>query len=196
VGWGNLFTVTVAVIAIVASVSVNVVTLRRNARHFEQGRLDSRVDKLRAEVIDLVCALSERRSQVEIVFARLRQLENVDRQAINQNIEAMFSENLWDSYRRTTSHAFAVLALTEDKEATDAIGRILAALGRIRQLVGTAVANPSATNLIDPTEAGKLDHAIDDATRQLESYAVCKLGVTAYDRHGNPVNKSRLLSPE
>src|SRR6201997_2773117 len=93
-GWGNLFTVTVAVFAIVASVTVNVITLRRNASHFEQGRIDARNDKLRAEVIDLISALSERQSQVAIVVQRIRQLENVDRQTIHQNIEAMFSENL------------------------------------------------------------------------------------------------------
>ena len=131
-GWGNLFTVMVALCAIAASVTVSVITLRRNAIHFEQGRIDARNDKLRAEVIDLISALSERRSQVEIVVQRIRQLENVDRQTIHQHIEAMFSENLWDSYRRATSHAFAALTLTEDKEAAEAIGLILGAFGKIR----------------------------------------------------------------
>jgi membrane protein YdbS with pleckstrin-like domain len=196
VGWGNLFTVTVAVIAIIASVTVNVITLRRNASHFEQGRIDVRNDKLRAEVIDLISALSERRSQVEIVMQRIRQLENVDRQAIHQNIEATFSDNLWDSYRRITAHAFAVLALTEDKEATEAIGLILRALGRIRKLVGTAAANPSAIHLVDRAEADKLSHEIDTATEGLKSYAVCRLGVAAHDEHGHPLNKLDVLLPE
>jgi len=196
VGWGNLSTVTVAVIAIIASVTVNVITLRRNASHFEQGRIDARNDKLRAEVIDLISALSERRSQVEVVVQRIRQLENVDRQAIHQNIEATFSENLWDSYRLATSHAFAVLALTEDKEATEAIGLILRALGRIRKIVGTAAANPSAIHLVDRAEAEMLSHEIDAATERLKSYAVCRLGVAAYDEHGQPLRKLDLLSPE
>jgi hypothetical protein len=126
-GWGNFFTVMVASIAIVASVTVNVIMLRRNASHFEQGRIDSRNDKLRAEVIDLISALSQRSSQVAIVLQRINQLERVDRQAIHQNIEDMFSGDLWDSYRRANSHAFAVLALTEDKQAAEAIGLILAA---------------------------------------------------------------------
>jgi len=195
-GWGNLFTVTVALIAITASVVVSVITLRRNASHFEQSRIDTRNDKLRAEVIDLISALSQRRSQVEIVFQRIRQLESVDRQAIHQNIEAMFSENLWDSYRRATSHAFAVLALTEDKEAAEAIGLILGAIGQIRKLVETAAANPSTIHVIDHAEAEKLSHAIDAATKQLKSYAVCKLGVTAHDGHGHPLDKLDLLSPE
>jgi hypothetical protein len=188
-GWGNLFTVTVALIAITASVVVSVITLRRNTSPFEQSRIDTRNDKLRAEVIDLISSLSQRRSQVAIVFQRIRQLESVDRQEIHQNIEAMFSENLWDSYRRATSHAFAVLALTEDKEATEAIGLILAAVGQIRKLVENAAANPSTIHLVDRAEAEKLSHAIDAATEQLKSYAVCKLGVTAYDEHGRAINK-------
>jgi hypothetical protein len=195
-GWGNLFTVTVAVFAIVASVTVNVITLRRNARHFEQGRIDARNDKLRAEVIDLISALSERRSQVAIVVQRIRQLENVDRQTIQQNIEAMFSENLWDSYRRATSHAFAALTLTEDKEAAEAIGLILGAFGKIRELVEKAATNPSSIHLIEDSELAELSHAIDAATKQLMAYAVCKLGVIAYDENGHPLDKLNILSPE
>jgi hypothetical protein len=195
-GWGNLFTVTVAVFAIVASVTVNVITLRRNARHFEQGRVDARNDKLRAEVIDLISALSERRSQVAIVVQRIRQLENVDRQTIRQNIEAMFSENLWDSYRRATSHAFAALTLTEDKEAAQAIGLILGAFGKIRELVEKAATNPSSIHLIEDSELAELSHAIDAATKQLMAYAVCKLGVIAYDEHGHQLDKLNILSSE
>lgn len=195
-GWGNLFTVTVAVIAIVASVTVNVITLRRNASHFEQGRIDARNDKLRAEVIDLISALSERRSQVEIVVQRIRQLENIDRHAINHNFEATFTDDLWDSYRRATSHAFAVLALTEDRQASEAIGLIVKAIGQIRTIAHTAAAHPSAIHLVDRAEADELSHAIDTATTQLKRYAVCRLGVTAYDEHGSPLNKLDLLAPE
>ena len=195
-GWGNLFTVTVALIAITASVVVSVITLRRNTSHFEQSRIDTRNDKLRAEVIDLISALSQRRSQVAIVFQRIRQLESVDRQAIHQNIEAMFSENLWDSYRRATSHAFAVLALTEDKEATEAIGLILGAVGKIRKLVEAGAADPSTIHLAERDELDTISHAIDAATQNLKSYAVCTLGVAAYDEHGHPLNKLNVLSPE
>jgi len=195
-GWGNLFTVTVAVFAIVASVTVNVITLRRNASHFEQGRIDARNDKLRAEVIDMISALSERRSQVAIVVQRIRQLENVDRQTIHQNIDAMFSENLWDAYRRATSHAFAALALTEDKEAAEAIGRILGAFGRIRDLVEKAAANPSSIHVIEGGELAELSRAIDAATKQLMAYAVCQLGVTAYDEHARPLDKLNILSSD
>jgi hypothetical protein len=195
-GWGNFFTVTVASIAIIASVTVNVITLRRNGIHFEQNRIDARNDKLRAAVIDLISALSQRSSQVGVVLQRIKQLESVDRQAIHQNIKDMFSEDVWDSYRRATSHAFAVLALTEDKQAAEAIGLILAALGEIRKLVETAAANPTAIPLVDSAEIDKIGHAIDAATKQLKSYAVCKLGVTAYDEHGHPMNKLHLLSPE
>jgi hypothetical protein len=188
-GWGNFFTVTVAVIAILASVCVSAITLKHNANQFEQHRIDARNDKLRAEVIDLISALRERKWQVEIVVQRIRQLENVDRRAIHQNIEATFSENLWDSYRRTTSHAFAVLTLTDDLEVTEAVGLILAALQQIVGLVENGAANPSTTHLIDRAEADKLNHEIDSATIQLKSYALSKLGVPAYDEHGHRLNK-------
>ena len=195
-GWGNLFTVAVALIAVIASVAVSVITLRRNTSHFEQGRIDVRNDKLRAEVIDLVSALSQRSSQVEILIQRIRHLESVDRQAIHENFEAMFSEGFWDFYRRATSHAFAVLALTEDKEAAESIAVIHGALGKIRKVVEDAAANPSATDLVERAEAQKLGLAVDAATKQLKSYAVCKLGVTAYDEHGHPLNKLDILSQE
>jgi hypothetical protein len=195
-GWGNLFTVMVALCAIFASVTVSVITLRRNTSHFQQGRIDARNDKLRAEVIDLISALSERHSQVGIVVQRIRQLENVDRQTIHENIEAMFSENLWDSYRRATSHAFAVLALTEDREAAEAIGLILGAFGKIRELVEKAAANPASIHLIEDRDLAELSHAINAATKQLMAYAVCKLGVMAYDEHGDPLDKLNILSSE
>jgi hypothetical protein len=195
-GWGNFFTVTVASIAIIASVTVSVITLRRNGSHFEQNRIDARNDKLRVEVIDLISALSQRSSQVGIVLQRIRQLDSVDRQTIHQNIKDMFSENIWDSYRRAASHAFAVLALTEDKQAAEAIGLILAAVERIRKLVEAGAANPSEIHLVDHAEVEKIGRTIDAATKQLKSYAVCKLGVTAHDEHGHPLNKLDLLSPE
>ncbi|MDT5255710.1 MAG: hypothetical protein QOD10_790 [Mycobacterium sp.] len=195
-GWGNTFTVVVAVVAIISSVVVSVITLRRNTSHFEQSRLETRNDKLREEVIDLISALSQRSSQVEIVIQRIRQLESVDRQTIHQNFKAVFSEDLWDSYRRATSHAFAVLALTEDKEATEAIGLILGALEKLPNLVETAATNPSANDPVDTAEAANVSQAINAATKQLKSYAICKLGITAYDEHGHPLNKLNVLSPE
>jgi hypothetical protein len=195
-GWGNLFTVTVALIAITASVTVSAITLRRNADQFEQSRIDARNDKLRAEVIDLISALSQRKSQAEILVRRIRQLENVDRQTIQQNFNAIFAEGLWDSYRRATSHGFAVLALTEDQETVRSIGLILGALEEIRDLVETAAVDQSPSPLVDRAELDKLSDQIDAATKQLKSYAVCKLGVAAHDEDGHPLNKLDLLSPE
>jgi hypothetical protein len=195
-GWGNFFTVAVAVIAIIASVRVSAITMKHNANQFEQRRIDKRHDRLRAEVIDLISALSERKWQIEIVVQSIGQLSIVDRQAIHHNIEATFSENLWDSYRRTTSHAFAVLTLTEDQEASRAIGLILAALGQIVRLVEKGAANPSTTHLIDRAQADTLNNEIDAATNRLKVYALSKLGVTACDEHGHPLNKLDELSPE
>jgi hypothetical protein len=195
-GWGNVFTVTVALIAVVSSVVISVITLRRNASHFEQSRTDARNDKLRAEVIDLISTLSQRSSQVEIVVQRIRQLENVDRQIIHQHIDEILSGDLWDSYRRATSHSFAVLTLTEDKEAAEAIGLILGALGKIRKLAEDTAASSSRIDLVGRAEGNTLSHEIETATEKLKSYAVCKLGVAAYDEGGRPLNKLDILSPE
>jgi hypothetical protein len=60
----------------------------------------------------------------------------------------------------------------------------------------TGAANPSTTHLIDRAEADKLNHEIDAATKRLKSYAVSKLGVTAYEEHGHPLNKLNQLSLE
>jgi hypothetical protein len=49
---------------------------------------------------------------------------------------------------------------------------------------------------VDTVEAGKVGHAIDAATKQLKSYAVCKLGIRAYDELGHPLDKLNALSPE
>jgi hypothetical protein len=195
-GWGNVFTVTVALIAIVSSVVISVITLRRNSDHFEQSRTDARNDKLRAEVIELISTLSQRSSQVEVVVQRIRQLESVDRQTIRQHIDEMLSGHLWDSYRRATAHCFAVLTLTEDNEAAEAIGLILGALKQIRRLAEDAAASQSTTRLVDRAETNKLSHEIDTATEKLKSYAVCKLGVTAHDEYGHPLNKLDVLSPD
>jgi hypothetical protein len=66
-GWGNLFTVTVASIAIITSVVVSAITLRRNAWQFEQSRLYARNDKLRAEIAAFSNALGERAALKEIM---------------------------------------------------------------------------------------------------------------------------------
>lgn len=70
-GWRNLFTVTVASIAIIASVVVRVITLSRNARQFEQTRLDARNDKLKAEIAALQTVLDERSSRQAVFTKRL-----------------------------------------------------------------------------------------------------------------------------
>ena len=70
-GWGNLFTVTVATAAIIASVIVSRITLKRNAAQFEQSRLDTRNDKLRAEIAALLSTLGERRDRRTVFVKRI-----------------------------------------------------------------------------------------------------------------------------
>jgi hypothetical protein len=88
------------------------------------------------------------------------------------------------------------LALTEDKKAAQAISLILRALHAIRNLVEVAEVDQSPSLLVDRAGLDKLSDEIDVATEQLKSYAVCELGVTAYDEHGRPVNKLDILSSE
>lgn len=204
-GWGNLFTVTVASIAIVTSVIINRITLQRGAaqfqqgrldqlNQFEQGRLDQRNDKLQAEVIALIDALSERSSQAAIVILRIGELEQTDLETMQKKINAIFSEDLWASYRRAVAHAFAVLMLTDDGETSQRIGVILEALQRQRRMFETA-ANPMMTSTVDGADADQLSHRIDAAAEQLKSYAVRKFGVPAYDQQGQLLNKRNLLPP-
>jgi hypothetical protein len=65
-----------------------------------------------------------------------------------------------------------------------------------RNWLSAPAANPSATHPVDPTEAANVSHAINAASEQLKSYAICKLGVSAYDEQGRPVNRLNVLSPE
>jgi hypothetical protein len=143
----------------------------------------------------LISALSQRSSQVGIAIHRIRELESVDRQTIHQNFKVMFSEDLWDSHRRATSHAFAVLGPYRRRGGHR---RDRPHSWCTRKITGTGApaANPSATHPVDPTEAANVSHAINAASEQVKSYAICKLGVSAYDEQGRPVNRLNVLSPE
>lgn len=200
--WGNILTVTVASIAIIASVVVSAITLRRNASQFERTRLDTRNDRLRAEVIDLTTAVAECHSQVDVATARFRELAEeyakegkspvlADR---NQIYKALLSEHVWESYRRASSHAYAVLLLTEDTELARCIRSILDPLGKQRKLL---------TNMGDPAvhataieEYQKLRRAVDSACQRLFRFALLNLGVRVYASEGDhPISKLDIFKP-
>ncbi|MGV0081742.1 hypothetical protein ACRUZW_26060 [Mycobacterium colombiense] len=144
--WGNILTVTVASVAIIASVWVSRVTLNRNAAQFEQTRLDSRNDKLKEEVASLLSALSERSDRQTIFVKRLYDAERDVRAArgdperadpdahaaaskrFGQEVRAVFSEQISPVYETAMSHAFAIFLLTNELTLIEPLIRIQTAL--------------------------------------------------------------------
>lgn len=131
-GWGNLFTVTVASIAIISSVVVSVITLRRNARQFEQNRSDARNDKLRAEIAALLSTLGERRSRQTVYVKRVNESVSAAGATalghFSQNLRAIFAESISPVYEQAMGHTFAIMLLTEDPSLVDSLMRIQKAL--------------------------------------------------------------------
>jgi hypothetical protein len=134
--WGNILTVTVASLALIASVAVGAVTLDRNSKQFEQSRhdnladversrLDARNDKLRAEVAALVNTLAERVSRISTYEARMYEtLDDLGGNAkinageaaytrLAQALKALVAEHISPVYERTTGHVFAILLQTD-----------------------------------------------------------------------------------
>jgi hypothetical protein len=212
--WGNILTVTVASIA---SVVVSNVTLKRNAAQFEQdrqdnarqyernrqdtrndieqSRLDARNDKLRAVLIDLNIALAERRSQTDIVSSRILTfgkgftVENPATPAeIEQGYKAILSEELWETYRRATSHAYGMLLLTEDTEVAGHITTIFDALAKERKLFED-LANAKTRLQVNTDEYPPVRDKIEVATKRLISYGLLNLGVRVHATiHEHPIS--------
>jgi hypothetical protein len=139
--WGNILTVTVASVAIIASVWVSRVTLNRNAAQFEQTRLDSRNDELRAEVAALVSALGERRDRQAFFNKHINdavdalpgggddpvtQSARMERFAHEAN--ALFAEHISPVYETSMTHAFAIMMLTDETTLLEPIVSIQEAL--------------------------------------------------------------------
>ncbi|UXA05707.1 hypothetical protein KXD96_22805 [Mycobacterium sp. SMC-2] len=135
-GWGNLFTVMVAVAAIAVSAWYNRRTLRGANEKFVQGRIDARNDKLRAELAAYLSDLDECRLQSRKLGKFMRelidapyQLSQAEAQPWQQNAqlvaekfeqyreqsEAAYLETVWDVYRRLAVRDFTLMMLTSDK---------------------------------------------------------------------------------
>jgi hypothetical protein len=138
---GNILTVTVASIAIIASVAVSRITLRRNASQFEQTRLDSRNDKLKDEIASLLSALGERRDRQTIFNKRLSDAARDARtkkpdpaaqvsasKRFGQDARAAYAEQISPVYDRAMSHSLAIFLVTNDLTLLEPIMRIQAAL--------------------------------------------------------------------
>jgi hypothetical protein len=136
-GWGNLFTVAVAIIAIGVSAWFNLRTLRSADKKFQQGRIDARNDKLRGDIAAFMDAVGERASQLDVFTHRINELVKAylpdnppgALAQFQQSSKAVLSETLSDAYRRTATHTFAINILTDDPGILDHVNRIQGVVG-------------------------------------------------------------------
>jgi septal ring factor EnvC (AmiA/AmiB activator) len=182
INWGNIATVTVAIVAIIVSARYNLLALRRNANQFEQSQLDKRNDKLREELIALSSAITERKSQFDVVMGRIRQLgpeDRADPEAFHRNAKLILSESLWATFGQAMNHGYAVLLLTEDRQAAASTVAIIRGMVKERKTL-EELTNPSTRTTINLSELAGLDRAIQTAHKQLLDYALLNLGVSVY----------------
>ena len=131
-GWGSLITVTVASLALISSVAISAITLKRNASQAERSRIDARTDKLKAELIDLINALGERQPRGDVASSPINEAmadsaknPGATIRQVEQSAKAILAEHLWDVHRRITTHALGALMLTEEEQVVRPIARIL-----------------------------------------------------------------------
>jgi hypothetical protein len=121
-GWGNLFTVGAALLAVGVGAWINLLVLRRSIRNFEQARLDGRNDKLRSEVAALLGAATQWQAQKEIFDNRVLDLttswresdQPPDNELALVAIKAAFNETMLSLYSGIEGNAFAIRMLTHD----------------------------------------------------------------------------------
>lgn len=132
-GWGNLFTVLVAVAAIVVSAWYNRRTLRNANAMFNRGRIDARNTEFRKEIAGLMSASGESKYQ-QIVFLKKFRKSTSDlgaknpqqRDALMRSLKADFSEVVCDAYNRFGVHMISakLLLLNDDQTITGHLGTI------------------------------------------------------------------------
>jgi hypothetical protein len=176
-GWGNLFTVVVAVAAIAVSAWYNRRTLRNANAIFDQGRIDARNDKLRAEIAGLMGASGDTRVRQDMFLHRLgkssRDPRNQSMQArerLQESLKADFSEVLGDAYNRIGVHMISakLLLLNDDQTIRDHIDRIGELSRQQQEFIHTlidSVKQPGPTAAINETEERELE---DEKTALLE----------------------------
>lgn len=194
-GWGNLFTVVVALAAVGVSAWFNRKTLANAQHQFAETRKDARTDKLRTEIIAYVAALGERLTQrrkiVRVLDEWTRELGQVDvadLPRVQKNAEAIVAEHTSDVYRRINGHAFAIQMLTDDPEIGWPVTRIQLAIGEeerlARQVVGDGIAaglrGDAAAAAIAEADFRKRESQRDKQVvtelRTLLKYSLMKLG--------------------
>lgn len=140
-------------------------------------------------------ALAERRSQADIVTARILTFgkgftaENpAALEKIDQGFKAILSEELWEPYRRAASHAYGVLLLTEDTEVARHITTIVDSLAKERKLFED-LANAETRPHVNADDYPPLRDTIDAAGKRLIRYGLLNLGVRVYaTEDGHPIS--------
>jgi hypothetical protein len=189
INWGNIATVTVAIVAIIVSARFNVPTLRRSAAQFQHQRRDARDDKLRAEVAALLVALGERGTQHNNAFTRLvafvnaLDLENLSDDELQEPARiarTIAYEEMADVYRRISMHGMTIHMLTNDRAITGPIEGIQAALVAEQAAYTKALSVPDVRQMswdflrlrISPSDA-----MMAIAERHLVAYCLQDLGI-------------------
>jgi hypothetical protein len=206
-GWGALATTTVALIAVLVNIYTNRRTLRASATHFEtsqkraqnaldtsieqfqQLREDTRLDKLRIEIIGLVNALAERRTRLDIAVSRihdtldkldLSEFRPPDTAGLDRADHAMrgaMAEEFWDVYARVSAHAFAIRMLTTDASILRQLNDIQEAVAMERRLYEFDVMGGKIhkRNEDDVAQENVLDDRLRAASTALVSYSLTNL---------------------
>jgi hypothetical protein len=149
-GWGALATVTVAILALMATTFFNIVTtsftvvaLFRTSRQFQQSRLDARNDALRVEINGLLDAISEREIRWTMATQRvsdlmpqpLTKLDDESLKAAGTSLKAALTELLSGTYTRMGTHVIAIEILTDDPGILARVSQINQRGGAERELL-------------------------------------------------------------
>lgn len=173
-GWGNLFTVVVALAAVGVSAAFNIATLRRSVAQHRQVRTDATTDKLRNELVEYFTGIERCRTAArklggqlqEITAATLRDLKGDNdpevMKAYRSRAYAAYSETLPEAQLRLAANEFKLMLLTTDRE-------ILTRTGKISGLL-----NEDAKDFEVLVRADREDFA-----EHMKSYS----GTTLLDRH-------------
>lgn len=143
-GWGNLFTVAVAVAAILVSAYYNKRALDRTNLHFEQARDDARDDRLRAEIAAFLVATDELSITERTYRARLEELESAHRRSdtspTTKELQRLVDETIGAAYSQVAVRAFSILMLTNDTRIAAPVHQIDSAasdaLAHLRNVAG------------------------------------------------------------
>ena len=207
-GWGALATVIVAVIAVLVSIYTNKKTLDASAVQFEKSqrhaqntlntsiaqfrqlREDTRVDKLRIEIIGLINALAERTTRLDIAVNRIDEaLDRIakidftevgapDLDRADRAMRASMAEEFWEVYARVTAHAFAIRLLTTDASILRIVNDIQEAIALEREHYEFAVIRGEIHKRDKADiDASQLDDQLRDAAKALLVYSLKNLVV-------------------